>query len=81
MSIKLKEYLENLNKMVEQNPEILELDVVYAKDDEGNYFEYIGYMPSLGKFCREDCEFISERQFNEFDLDEEEKIVNAICLN
>lgn len=34
--ILLKTYLEELNKLVKENPEFLELPVVYCSDDEGN---------------------------------------------
>lgn len=68
--MKLKEYLDSIKKMVVLNPEILEYDVVYAADDEGNHFQEIHYTPSLGAFDGGD-----------FDTDLEVKKPNAICIN
>ena len=34
--MKLKDYLDHINKLVENDKSILGLDVVYLKDDEGN---------------------------------------------
>ena len=34
--MKLKDYLDHINKLVESDKSILDLDVVYLKDDEGN---------------------------------------------
>ena len=34
--MKLKDYLDHINKLLENDKSILDLDVVYLKDDEGN---------------------------------------------
>ena len=39
--ITLKEYLERLNKLVEEHPEYLDLPLIYSVDDEGNRYEYV----------------------------------------
>lgn len=76
--MKLKEYLNNLNKLVKNNPELLDYTVVYSKDDEGNGFNEIYYDATIGKF--------DEDEFLElgYDMEEyiiEEKDCNAICIN
>jgi hypothetical protein len=76
--MKLKDYLENINKMVQNNPEILELDVIYAKDDEGNYYDFVTFIPTIGHFGWANCDFINELQFDEFNENLE---TNAICIN
>lgn len=77
--MKLKEYLENFQKLVETNPAILDYEVVYGKDDEGNNFQKVNYEPSIGIFDEEDDMFISENQKGEWDREEEEN--NTICIN
>jgi hypothetical protein len=72
----LKEYIENLQKIVERNPEYENLEVVYSVDDEGNGYGGINYTPTLG-FWNEDDNFISadSEDFNEGDP------INVICIN
>ena len=79
--MKLKEFLNNIQKMVKEDPSLLELDVITAKDSEGNGFEEVHYTPSPGVFT-EYSEFVPS-DFEDF---EEEygytkKDINAICIN
>jgi hypothetical protein len=76
--MQLKEWLNDLNKLIDANPEILELPVVYARDDEGNGYQYASYSPSLGAFDRLSREFYSQDQYEDQDDDLGEKV---ICLN
>lgn len=71
--MKLKDYLNHLNSLVEQNKELLELDVVYAGDDEGNYFDKVKFTPCIGKY--ESGSFITFRE------DSHKGDLNAICIN
>ena len=66
--MKLKKFVENLNKLIAERPDVLELDVVTAKDDEGNGFYFVCHSPSVGHMD-EDRDFTEERE------------VNAICIN
>lgn len=75
--MKLKEYIENLEILIHQNPEYAELDVITAKDEEGNGYEKVYFAPTTG-YLNED-EFTQQENFD--DLDEEERIVNAVCVN
>ena len=78
--MKLKNYLANLNQMVKDNPELLELDVVYSKDDEGNAFHEVHYSPTLGK--HEDWDFLEYNPKAEDPEDScEEEEINSICIN
>jgi|GEM_PF-1609377 len=76
--MKLQEYINQLNKIVEENPKNADLLVIYAMDDEGNEFAKIGFAPSLGNY-NIDKEFTQVENFE--DIDEEERFVNAICIN
>lgn len=66
--MKLEHFLENIRKIVDENPEALECDVVYSKDNEGNGFEYVHFEPALGNY--------DGAEFNQGDPDS-----NAICIN
>ena len=73
----LKEFLENIDKMVKENPAILDMTVVTSKDDEGNGYNEVYYTPSTGRF--EDREFTTE-EYYEDELPNDWK-PNAICVN
>lgn len=77
--MKLKKYLKKLGKLIEENPEILELQVVTADDDEGNSYTEVCFAPSVGHFEQDDDDFTPLDQFEDFELELDE--VNAICLN
>ena len=69
--MKLKEYLESINELVKNNPSLLELDVVYASDDEGNNYDFVAFTPSVGKF--------NGKPWDGFECPTENP--NAICIN
>ena len=77
--MKLNEFLDNINKMVENDPNLLELTVVTAIDSEGNGFEEVYYTPSPGVYIK--------REFHQLNDDEEDDYgytvddINAICIN
>jgi len=66
--MKLREYIEQLQKFAEMNPETLDMDVIYSRDDEGNGFQEVHYSPSKG--------YYEDMEFQEGDED-----VNAVCIN
>ena len=77
--MKLKDYIKSLQKIAKAHPD---LEVVYAKDDEGNGFQKISYDPCVGNFspfnnfCGGD--FVSDDGTEEFS---EKYEINAVCLN
>lgn len=75
--MKLKEFLENLNNLVKEDPKSLDLEVIYSIDDEGNAFRSVYFEPTKGRFDSD--EFLSGDQLEERDRDESE--INAICIN
>jgi hypothetical protein len=46
----LNEYMIILNKVAEEHPEALDMEVITSKDDEGNGFNAVHYGPTLGYF-------------------------------
>ena len=78
--MKLKEFIDNLNNFVTENPESLDLDVVYSTDDEGNGYNKVNFEPCLG--------FYEDREFKSVAYDEEDEDVeipldeyNSVCIN
>jgi hypothetical protein len=83
-TMKFKEFVENCNKLLEENPEVAEFDAIYSRDDEGNGYQEVSFTPTIG--IREEgwCfEFISidslRDEPEEFDYTEHD--VNAVCIN
>ena len=69
--MKISKLIENLQAI---QKEFGDLDCIYAKDDEGNGFNYISYNPSVGEYDSKGREFYQD--------DEEYEItVNAVCVN
>lgn len=73
----LREYIEQLQNFALSNPETLDMDVIYSRDDEGNGFQEVHYSPSKGIY--EDNEFIASDQLEDYERDENE--VNSVCIN
>ena len=80
----LKEYIEDLQDIISENPEAIDFPVIYSIDDEGNdYYHKVIYNPSLfyvgdlDDYYLEDV--ISEDNLEE-DGDDNTKL-NAICIN
>ena len=67
--MKLKEFSENISKLLEDRPETAEFDVVTSADDEGNGYSLVHYSPSVGNYDEEDKEFTEETK------------LNAVCIN
>ncbi len=65
--MKLKDYAKHISDMAKKYPNA---EVVYASDDEGNFFAPVNYGPSIGTF--------SDGQFSALEPDGK---VDAICIN
>lgn len=86
--MKLKEYIEQLNALIKERPELVECEVYYSRDDEGNGFQQIHSIGGAACY-REDSSFIDELIFEEHYKDDPEYYkeeglefkINAICIN
>jgi hypothetical protein len=67
--MKLKEYVDNLNKLISERPEVSDFDVVTNQDDEDNRYNLVHYSPNIDSYNEKDREFT------------EEKELNAVCVN
>jgi len=84
--MKLKEYIENLNKFAKDNPEALDLTVISSKDDEGNGFNEVYVGLAVGCFDEEDGGYFTSKKEleEEYGEDPEEwgiNEINAVCIN
>jgi len=87
--MKLKEYMEMLKKMIEENPDCLEFEVITAMDDEGNEYDTVSrWGPCVGVSLYGHEEFCSNKEDwdedQEFSYDKEDRKPwkpNAVCLN
>lgn len=82
--MKLKEYIENLNKLVKENPEALELDVIsidpYTSWSSGVYFEPCVGHHDTGDFFDEEAIEMKRVSPGVYDNKAISKI-NAVCIN
>mgnify|MGYP001291921393 FL=1 len=53
--MKLKEYLDVLNKLIEEDESILNLECYYVKDDEGNGGDLVYTKPDVGYIDDDMC--------------------------
>ena len=78
--MKLKEYIEELNKFVQEYPESLELPVIYGKDDEGNAYHNVIYSPTMCQVHDID-EYYLEMVGTLGNIGIAREDCNAICIN
>jgi hypothetical protein len=80
-----REYVEGLNKVLEDNPEAGEYKAIYSADDEGNQYFPVQASAEIGKFFPDDQlgEFLSqEMALEEPELYEgEDTTPDAVCIN
>ena len=68
-----KTYIEWVNKLYKDNPNLKEVQVITAGDDEGNSFHPVVYSPVPGHF--------EDGSFYTVEKDEDGNYINAVCLN
>ncbi len=73
----LKEYFEQLQEFINENPDALELEIITSVDDEGNGFNQVYCGPSKGNY--DEGSFISVDMFDDWGIGEDG--INAVCLN
>jgi len=74
--MKLKEYLEELNQIVSDYPEVLEFEVIYSHDDEGNEFQKVNNSPTFTKVSN-----LEDHRDLELEDEEDLKNCNAVIVN
>ncbi len=76
--MKLSEYLENLQELVRDRPELINAEVIYSIDDEGNDYKMVHYGPTPGNYYHLRGDFVTE---NDIQDDESDLPTNAILIN
>jgi sucrose-6-phosphate hydrolase SacC (GH32 family) len=74
----LKQFIENLNEFVKENPETLDMNVITSEDDEGNGFSPVYFTPSKG-FYNDSAGFIYYEAYEAYKIDNSD--TNAVCIN
>lgn len=70
----LREFIDGLNNYILENPQMMDLPVISASDDEGNSFSEVIYNPTKGIFKEDDKSFDTQ-------MEGEEDKPNATCIN
>jgi hypothetical protein len=79
--MKLKDYVESLQKVLNENPDAANFKVIFARDDEGNGFQEVCYSPSVGHFDGDyGGDFYAKENIEE-DYNIEEMPLNSVCIN
>ena len=73
--MKLSKYIKHLQKIVKDNPEAINYEVIYAIDEEGNGFQPVEILPCIGFF-----------EAGEFWTEGDEELTpnfmeNSVCVN
>lgn len=69
----LREFIQNLQDFVKENPDTLDMTVITSIDSEGNGYSEIYYDPTMGWY--------EDGNFSSCEEDIEEYGANAVCVN
>lgn len=77
----LKEYVDNFVKLIEENPDLADAQVIYAADDEGNTYHPLECSAMIGYV--DEMSYYIEGIFFEEDLDDDEikDYIKVVCVN
>ena len=75
--MKLKEFIVNLNTLVDENPDALEMYVITSNDEDE--YTAVHYLPSLGHF--DDNEWLTEGEIEQQSSDDTPLPLNTVLLN
>ena len=73
--MKLHEFRNKLNEILEKYPNADDFDVIYSSDDEGKSFDLVRYNPSVGNFN------VKTKEYKDLSYDIKRTKVNTICIN
>lgn len=78
--MKLKEYIRELNKFVQEYPEAYELPVIYSEDDEGNNYHHVIDSPAMFQ-VHDVTQYYLDVVGRLGDIGIAREDCNAICIN
>lgn len=70
-TMKLKEFMQNIQKIIDEHPEALDYIVISAEFDENIGFLPVEFLPTIGR----------HNNYTHFDLECKSSEFNAICIN
>jgi hypothetical protein len=76
--MKFSEYVKSLTDLLEENPDLSDMEVYCADDEEGNGFSPVVYTPTQGHYDRGaycSLENMLADDHNTVD------VINAVCIN
>ena len=73
--MRLTEYITQLQRIKD---EYGDLELIYAKDDEGNGYNKVNYLPTRVYYNESDRDVIGELEFEDYDLTE---YITVCCVN
>lgn len=76
----LNKWLDTIQKLIKENPEIGDYPLIYSKDDEGNEHHKVIFDPSLAQ-VKDINEYNLELVGFKGDEDIYDKDCNVICIN
>jgi hypothetical protein len=76
--MKFSEYLENLQDLLHDRPELIDAEVIYSIDDEGNDYKIVHYGPTPGNYYDLRGDFVTEKDIED---DGSDLPTNAILIN
>ena len=78
--MKLKEYLKYLNEFVNNDPDTLEMEIIYSSDDEGNSYHKVINLPISCQIHDLDDYYMEMvgMEGNDYIAHED---LNAVCIN
>jgi hypothetical protein len=77
--MKLKDYLKELEELVQEHPDYANLEVV--SDAEGNSFEKVTYTGTAGHFEVDRPDGARGDFIDEDNFEEDHHIINSVCIN
>lgn len=73
--MKVNEYYNHLRNLIKKDSKVLDYEVVFSSDQEGNKFDKVVFRPGIGYYDQDSGEFVSE------DCGDQPLKYNAVCIN
>ena len=70
----LSKFIKDLQKYAEDNPDLLNKQVGYITDDEGNGFSINVYSPTITWYNKEDDERLSDEDYETYKADDRSSV-------
>lgn len=70
----LSKFIKDLQKYAEDNPELLNKQVGYITDNEGNGFSTDVYPPTTTWYNKEDCDRLSDEVYETYKADDRSRV-------